>query len=119
MLEKGDLRVWWNTNGYNEFHNVDSIGEAIAFLKRMAGAEVDDPNVGFNAGGMEEFDPSFGPGEKGWTEWYDDDTGMDITELTWPEDRLDRNDPRDKKELQHIRQRVKELTQVRGHQRRK
>ena len=81
--EEGDLRVWWirNVPNHPEFTLVDSPQEAATELERLAQADLKDPRVQSNAGGLEVFEVSkniSGLENGGWTEWYDDDTGCDI-----------------------------------------
>ncbi len=67
--EEGDLRVWWITNPPSpaEYHLVSSPAGAINVLQKLATADLENPDVWGNVGGLEVFED----GE--WTEWYDEE----------------------------------------------
>lgn len=75
--KEGDLRVYWirNVPGSAEFTIVSSPANAINVLQKLTTADLRDPRVTSNVGGLEVFE------DGGWTEWYDDE-GNDIDSLT-------------------------------------
>ena len=74
--EEGDLRVYWirNVPGPAEFTIVSSPAGAINVLQKLTAADLDNPLVTSNVGGLEVFE------DNEWTEWYDDE-GNDIDSL--------------------------------------
>ena len=75
--EEGDLRVWWvrNPPNYSEFHVVSSPAGAINVLLKLITADLHNPLVAVNEGGLEVFE------DNDWIEWYDGD-GNSIGDLT-------------------------------------
>lgn len=74
MPKENDLRVWWNRNGINTYHVVNSVESAKRLISICSTSDLANPNVEWNAGGLEVFEN----GE--WVEYYDED-GRDIMEI--------------------------------------
>ena len=70
----GQLRVWWTRNGRTTYYHVSSIREAIDKQEKLADDDLEDPNVDWNAGGLQVFN-----GED-WEEYYDEQ-GRDIDDI--------------------------------------
>ena len=84
--KNGTLRVWHIRNG-NMAHQieVESPIQAIALIEQWADEDLKNPNVEFNAFGLEVYDDTDLPEEDkgteaGWSEWYNSD-GEDIQEI--------------------------------------
>ena len=71
---EGDLCLWWNRDGVTQFIPVDDIEDAIQSVEQLTLSDLEDPDVTFNACGLEVFQG----GE--WHEWYDEQD-QDITEI--------------------------------------
>ena len=76
---EGDLRIWWirNVPNFPHLHLVRTPEEARKLLDELAEADLREPRVTSNAGGLEVYEG----GE--WHEWYDED-GNDINEEVSP-----------------------------------
>ena len=76
------LRCWWSRNNVNQIYKkVDSITEAIRWLKEQAEKDLKDKRVTWNAGGLLEFDETMvSDDEDGWCEYYNAQ-GLDIMEV--------------------------------------
>ena len=76
------LRCWWSRNNVNQIYKkVDSITEAIRWLKEQAEKDLKDKRVTWNAGGLLEFDETMvSDDEDGWCE-YCNAQGLDIMEV--------------------------------------
>jgi hypothetical protein len=74
--EEGDLRVWWvrNPPSPSEYHIVSSPAGAITVLQKLTTADLRNPLITVNVGGLEVFE------DDEWTEWYDEH-GNDIDHL--------------------------------------
>lgn len=86
MTKNGTLRVYHIQNG-NMAHQieVESPMQAIALIEGWANEDLHNPNISFNAFGLEEYDDTDLTEEdkgtdEGWTEWYNSD-GQDIAEI--------------------------------------
>ena len=79
MPKEGDLQVWWANNFGSKRVDVKNIDQAKGCLKGFGQSEVDNENIGWNAGGLEVFEN----GE--WSEWYNEN-GSDIREVMEEED---------------------------------
>ena len=86
MTENGTLRVYHIRNGHIAHQgNVTSPMQAIALIEQWADDDLHNPNVSYNAFGLEVYDDTDLPeGDKGtdegWSEWYNSE-GQDIAEL--------------------------------------
>lgn len=86
MLKNGTLKVYHIQDG-NMAHQieVETPMQAVALIEQWADEDLHNPNVIFNAFGLEEYDdtdlPESDKGtDEGWGEWYNSD-GQDITEI--------------------------------------
>ena len=86
MTKNGTLRVYHLQSG-NMAHQieVETPQQAIALINQWADEDLHNPNVSFNAFGLEEYDDTDLPeGDKGtdagWSEWYNSE-GQDIIEI--------------------------------------
>lgn len=86
MLTKGTLRVYHIQNG-NMAHQieVETPMQAISLIEQWADEDLHNPNISFNAFGLEEYDDTNLPDvltgtDEGWSEWYNSD-GQDIIEI--------------------------------------
>lgn len=84
-IKNGTLRVWHIRNGSVALGHqieVESPIQAIALIEQWADEDLKNPNVEFNAFGLEVYDDTDLPEEDkgteaGWSEWYNSD-GEDI-----------------------------------------
>lgn len=73
------LRVWHSTNLFHTEIPVSSIDDAKKIIDMLAESDLNNPNIDYNAFGLEEHDENF-PENGGWSEWYNDN-GEDIVEV--------------------------------------
>ena len=80
--KNGTLRVYHIQNG-NMAHQleVETPMQAIAHIELWADEDLKNPNIEFNAFGLEVFnEEDLDNGNAGWSEWYNSD-GEDIQEI--------------------------------------
>lgn len=78
--ENGDLQVWWTSRRLGEEpehkqYAVTTPAQAAVLIYALGQLEVNDENVDYNAGGLQEWDEE----DREWYEWYDAN-GRDIRE---------------------------------------
>lgn len=83
------LKAWWNRNSCQFYKKVETIEEAIEWLREQTQNDLQNQKVTWNAGGLMEFDESFvSDDEDGWCEYYNED-GDDIMAII---DKIDENE---------------------------
>lgn len=82
--KSGDLRVWWNRfdSEGTQYYRVPSLEVAVGVLNGLAFADLDNPRVEVNSGGLEVYEDN-GEGFD-WYEWYDEEEGRELN--GWADD---------------------------------